>query len=205
MVTAILSTGPIFAGRFPGVICPEQVPWVENGVFYDPSRHHRHSIRLRGYDYSRPGAYFITFNTWHWVPLLGQVERGRIRLTRHGRIVVRIWEELPRHYAVTLDAFVVMPDHVHGILILPDRLSTGDSLVTSGPPVPVTEIVRSLKSFSARQINESRGTPGSPVWQRGYYDRIIRDRNALNRIRRYILRNPERAGLNGRVYDPPLP
>lgn len=96
-----------------------------------------------------------------------------------------------------LDAFVVMPDHVHGILILPDRPSPRSENVVSpaDSAVPVTEIVRSLKSFSARRINECRGLSGRPVWQRGYYDRIIRDQKALDRTRRYILHNPVRAGL----------
>ena len=128
---------------------------------------------------------------------------GEMRLNAFGEIVVRTWHDLPNHVAnVQLDAFVVMPNHVHGIIVITDN-SVVDSVGAGSEPAPTTtkpaptpkrhalpEIVRQLKTFSARRINQHRGTPGAPVWQRNYYERIIRDERALGRIRAYIRNNP---------------
>ena len=128
---------------------------------------------------------------------------GEMRLNAFGEIVVRTWHDLPNHVAnVQLDAFVVMPNHVHGIIVITDN-SVVDSVGAGSEPAPTTtkpaptpkrhalpEIVRQLKTFSARRINQHRGTPGAPVWQRNYYERIIRDERTLGRIRAYIRNNP---------------
>jgi REP element-mobilizing transposase RayT len=361
---------------------------------YDPQRHHRRSIRLKGYDYTQPGAYFITICTHGRECLFGEIIDGEMHLNEAGQIVVQTWQDLPNHVPnVQLDAFVVMPNHVHGIIIITDRagvVGTGSEAVrttmgsgsaagsvgagsvgagsvgagsepapttttapgsaagsgpttgpgstmgsgpttgpgstmgsgpttgpgstmgsgpttgpgstmgsgpttgpgstmgsgpttgpgsttgsgpttgpgstmgsgpttgpgstmgsgpTTGPgstmgsgptagPGPTTgsdpvgagsepaptepaptepaptepaptepaptepaptrsshglpEIVRQFKTFSARRINELRGTPGTPVWQRNYYEHIIRDESSLNRIRQYIAENPVR-------------
>jgi REP element-mobilizing transposase RayT len=101
-----------------------------------------------------------------------------------GQIAVRTWEGLPKHYAhVDLDAFVVMPNHIHGILFL---------TCTPADPKrhPLSEILRAFKSFSARHINYQKGTPGQPVWQRNYIERVIRSEAELHKIRRYIAENP---------------
>ena len=88
---------------------------------FDPLRHHRHSIRLKGYDYSRAGAYFVTMCAWHREMIFGEVVEGEMRLSEAGQMVCDVWEGLPTHYAhVELDAFVVMPNHVHGIIVLVD-------------------------------------------------------------------------------------
>ncbi len=159
-------------------------------------RHHRRSIRLRGYDYRRPGAYFVTICTQGRVCLLGDVIDGVVQLKEAGRIVTNTWADLPNHYAhMTGDAFIIMPNHVHAIVVLH---STGaDGNVGAGlKPAPTShglpEIARALKTFSARRINLARATPGAPVWQRNYYEHIIRDDESLNRIRRYIQDNPQR-------------
>jgi REP element-mobilizing transposase RayT len=97
--------------------------------------------------------------------------------------VRRCWGDLSNHYPhVTLDAFVIMPNHVHGIIVL----SGYDAPVRHGVP----EIMRALKTYSARRIIALRGTPGTSVWQRGYYEHIVRDETALGRIREYIVANP---------------
>jgi len=94
------------------------------------------------------------------------------------------WHDLPEHYPqIMLDAFVVMPNHVHGILIL-----APESAGQHGLP----EIARAFKTLSARRINEIRRTPGQPVWQRGYHEHIIRDEASLADIREYIATNPAR-------------
>ena len=156
----------------------------------------RRSIRLRGYDYSQAGAYFITICTQGRVCVLGEVVDGRMRLNELGKLTARVWKELPQHYAhVRLDAWVVMPNHVHGIVTLDDvgaglkPAPTSDGeMVRHGIP----EIVRGFKTFSARRINAVRGTVGTQFWQRNYFEHIIRDESGLDRIRRYIDENPLR-------------
>ena len=88
----------------------------------DPQRHHRRSIRLPGYVYSQPGAYFVTMVTQGRELLFGEIAGGEMRLNRYSDIVRRGWEDLPRHYPyAVMDAFICMPNHVHGIVILPRR------------------------------------------------------------------------------------
>ncbi len=109
-------------------------------------------------------------------------------LNGHGEIVLKCWDDLPNHYHhVQLDEFAVMPNHVHGIIILTERAGL--------KPAPtkrrgLTEIVRAFKTFSSRRMNRIRYTPGIPVWQRNYYERIIRTDAELDGIREYIATNP---------------
>ncbi len=173
---------------------------------YDPERHHRRSIRLPGYDYSQPGAYFVTVCTHDGEPLFGQVIDGIMQPNRFGRIVHVCWSNLPRHYPhVALDEFVVMPTHAHMVIVLADDPS--QAVPTAGytptgdrPPAPtrhgLPEIVRGFKTSSAHRINASRGTPGVPVWQRNYYEHIIRNDRTLQAIRQYIRDNPLRWHLD---------
>ncbi len=170
---------------------------------YDPARHHRRSIRLKGYDYSQPGAYFVTICTHQRRCLFGDVVDGEMRLNEAGGMVEWTWYDLPNHIDnIELDAFVVMPNHVHGIIIIREPVVGAGSVGAGSEPAPTTkrhglpEIVRQFKTFSARRINRWRGTPGTPVWQRNYYEHIIRDEQSLNRIRQYILENPIRWQLD---------
>lgn len=170
---------------------------------YDPERHHRRSIRLKEYDYAQAGGYFITLCTHDRVCLFGEVANGEMRLNGLGQIVQTAWNDLPEHYAaVQLDAFVVMPNHLHGILfILDDPSGIGAGVAGAGlKPAPagnrrrhgLPEMVRAFKTFSARRINAIRRTPGTPVWQRNYYEHVIRNEESLQRIRQYVLDNPAR-------------
>ena len=154
----------------------------------------RRSIRLKGYDYSQAGAYFVTVCTHRRACLFGEIVGDAMRPNACGTIVMQAWDVLPTHYPhVALDAFVVMPNHVHGIVLFAD-----DTLGAGLKPAPthkhhaLSEIVRAFKTFSARTINERRATPGAPVWQRNYYEHVVRDETALNRIREYIANNPAR-------------
>ena len=155
---------------------------------FDPDRQHRRrSIRVPKKDYSRVGRYFVTICIHGRDCLLGEIEEGEARLTYAGRTVQSTWDALPTHFPhSSLDAFVVMPNHVHGILILQELHPS------SAPRHSLGEVVRALKSFSARRINRRRGTPGAPIWQRNYYERIIRDENELEGVRRYIADNPSK-------------
>lgn len=183
---------------------------------FDPEFHHRRSIRLKGYDYSSPGAYFITVCALDKTDFFGKIENGCMVLNKFGRITEFVWNDLPNHNPhISLDAHVIMPDHFHGIIIIQDNHGIklagheilGDRNVGAGSePAPtitttkihgLSEIVRQFKTFSARRINEIRKsdeTMGSkrahPVWQRNYYEHIIRSGYEIKRIRKYIYSNP---------------
>ena len=110
---------------------------------YDPNRHHRRSIRLKGYDYSQAGAYFITICTQDRACLFGKVVNGEMRLNDAGHMVLAEWNMLPERFPhVVLDAFVVMPNHVHGIVVITnpatdDTATTAPTIVGTGTrPVP---------------------------------------------------------------------
>jgi putative transposase len=161
----------------------------------------RRPLRLKGYDYSQAGAYFVTICTHQRISRFGEIIDTEMRLNPDGLVVNAAWHELPRHYPNTsLDAFVVMPNHIHAIIVLADETSKR---------YPLPEIVRAFKAFSARRINERSQVRGAPLWQRGYYEHVVRDENALMRIRQYIADNPARWSddpdnpvVHGRVRGP---
>ena len=150
----------------------------------------RRILRLATYDYAKAGAYFVTICTHGKECLLGDVVNDEMVLHDAGRIVAAAWHNLPQHYGNTvLDTFVVMPNHVHGVLFIGPTVTDADAPgAASRHGLP--EILRAFKTFSSRRINEARGTPGATVWQRSYYDHIIRNETSLTRIREYIIRNP---------------
>jgi len=161
------------------------------------SQRQRRSMRLRDYDYASPGVYFVTICTHGGECLLGDVVGGYVQLNNCGQAVQACWGDLPKHYPhVRLDALVIMPNHVHGIIVLVDDTGAGLRPAPTRPAPAGTkrhglpEIVCALKSFSARRINQLRNTPGQPVWQRNYYEHVVRDEDELYHIRRYIAENP---------------
>ncbi len=118
-----------------------------------------------------------------------------MRPNRFGRAVDACWRGLPDHYPhLALDAFVIMPNHIHGIFVLKPIDSRSPSLAINGNVKrhALFEIVRAFKTFSARRVNDMRNTPGKPLWQRGYYEHVIRDDPSLTDIRAYITGNPAR-------------
>jgi REP element-mobilizing transposase RayT len=164
----------------------------------------RRSIRLPAYDYRWPGAYFVTICTPERSCLFGGVTSGAVVLNATGRIVESCWQAIPTHFPnVILDEFVVMPNHVHGIVILAeaDRSAVGaqhavplqrESLrqFQKPPAESLSSVIGSFKSASTRQINLLRGTSGAPVWQRNYYEHVVRNEEDLQAIRQYIRDNP---------------
>lgn len=156
---------------------------------FDPKIHHRHTIRLQGYDYSQAGAYFVTIVVHGRECLFGEIVDGKMVLNEFGKIVQRAWFDLPKHNPhVELGAFCIMPNHVHAVIII---IAVGAGLRPAPTrPHPLSEIVRAFKSFSARRINELRKLQGVPVWQRNYYEHIIRSEEEHNRIHLYIESNP---------------
>jgi putative transposase len=240
------------------------------------------SLRLQDFNYAEAGAYFVTVVTYGREAILGDVKAGQLKLSRYGNLVADIWRDLPNRYShVALDEFIVMPDHIHGIiwihnvgagslltsnvqsnkniphvmrkpartnpqqtshdnnvgagslLTLPEN-SNDEKMIntlkpaqttlqstlhgglpraglkftanqaTNVPNVPsinepaptggksLSEIIRNFKTVSAKRINLVRRLPDTPVWQRGFHDRIIRDDEELNAVRLYIQTNPQR-------------
>ena len=159
----------------------------------------RRSIRLKEYDYSEPGEYFVTICTEGRSHLFGYIDSDAMHENELGKVVRICWQEMPEHYPhVELDEFVVMPNHVHGIVLI-----SGDDTVGAihESPLPrntadrrrmtLSKIVGRFKMNSAKRINQLRGSPGIRVWQRNYFEHIIRDDKSLDRIREYIASNPE--------------
>ena len=223
---------------------------------YDPARHHRRSIRLQGYDYTRPGAYFVTIVTQGRACLFGEVVAGEMRMNDAGRMVQQVWDELALFYeGVQTDAFIVMPNHVHGIIILtgnvratphvhPDEMAvratprgcpnpqsgpgqargpapTSGSGQARGPaptsgsgqaqgPAPTAptaptlglpDVVHRFKTMTTKRyadgVRANQWTPfPGRLWQRNYYEHIIRDDQSWRRIREYIMTNPLRWHLD---------
>jgi REP element-mobilizing transposase RayT len=159
-----------------------------------PDKKLRQSIRLKHYDYSQAGAYFVTICTKDKNCLFGEILDGLMILNQFGEIAETCWADLAKHYPhVESDVFMVMPNHVHGIIVLADLSDVGAGLKPAPTEVKrcgLSEIVRAFKTFSSRQINELRNTRGIPVWQRNYYEHVIRNEYDLNEIREYIVNNP---------------
>ncbi len=225
--------------------------------------HQRRSIRLQDYDYSQPGAYFITVCSYQRNSIFGDLAEGQVRLNDAGQIVWEVWKSLPARYAhISLGAAIVMPDHFHGIVIIHDDVGAIHEL-----PLPTNElllpnnefpahhelqqpserrkqrrrmtiplVVGYFKMNTARRINELCGTTEMaihstirpihstvgaihelplrklpqpnhelplPVWQRNYYERIIRGADDLQRITDYIETNPLRWAQD--IYRTPVP
>lgn len=177
----------------------------------DPEAHRRRSIRLKGYDYSRVGAYFVTVCTQDRACLFGNVVDGEMLMNDAGRMVRAEWLALVARFpSIGLDAFVVMPNHVHGIIVIAED-PVGAGLVPAPAPacswattrvVPtVGDIVGAFKSVTTvvytRGVRQTGWTPfRGRLWQRNYYEHIIRSEQSLDRIRQYIVGNPLRWHLD---------
>ncbi len=210
---------------------------------FDPSAHHRRSIRLKEYDYSLPGAYFITLITQDKVNLFGEIIEDRVSLNVIGQFIRSAWLRLPRFFPIRHDEWVLMPNHLHGIIWILDPGSheemidqrKGEAFVnidleSSDSRSPNTSslqpwaigtkrgslgaIIQNFKSISTRKINQlivdthkgeafdnqeltiprqilSNASP-LQVWQRNYFERIVRNEKELDRIRQYIIDNPRK-------------
>jgi len=159
---------------------------------YDPQKHQRRSIRLKGYDYSQAGAYFVTIVAWQREILFGEIVNGESVLNELGEIVSEKWQWLETQYPyIELGTWVVMPNHFHGILVIHD-IGRGDSRIA---PTPIKRkslggLIGAFKTVSTKQINLLRKTEGQVVWQRNYYEHIIRNESEMDRIHHYIESNP---------------
>jgi REP element-mobilizing transposase RayT len=195
---------------------------------FHPERHHRRSIRLKGYDYRQAGAYFVTVCTQDRSFLFGEMVHGEMRLNDAGKMVYDVWNDLPAFYpGVQTDAFIVMPNHIHGIIILvgadprvcpdadprvcpdadPRVCPDADPRVCPGQPQGVAptmglpDVVHRFKTMTTKRYADGVKRLGwepfrGRLWQRNYYEHIIRNEESLNRIREYILTNPMRWALD---------
>ena len=208
----------------------------------DQAKHRRRSIRLQGYDYSQPGAYFVTICTQNYSYLFGDIVEGEMVLNEAGQMVQGVWDELPMHYpGIETDAFIIMPNHVHGIIVIqPSDVGPASSTVGAGPcacpgdapqssdmgrlrvghphlgqpqgVAPTTrmslaDVVHRFKTLTTKRYTDGvkhngwKPFPGR-LWQRNYWEHIVRNEREMHRIREYIINNPAK-WESDRLYAPP--
>ena len=184
-------------------------------IKFDPQKHHRRSIRLKNHDYSQEGAYYVTIVAWHREFLFGEIVNKEMRLNKVGKIVEWEWLELPKRLSyVELGKYVVMPNHFHGILFIHENvgatrqgqtisLSGAEPLQTvtlegiDGSPLPhgpkpasLGAIIAQFKSRATKRIWKFSEYKETPIWQRNYYEHIIRNDKDLQSKTDYIEANP---------------
>ena len=165
-------------------------------MIHNPLIHNRKSIRLKEYDYSRPGEYFITICTYDKKCVFGEVIEEKIKLSPIGEIAKKCWEEIPEYFPkVKLDEYVIMPNHVHGVIIITDGRDLINQIPTENnfplmknPKLTLGKIIRHYKARTAKYIHDSGY--GDFRWQSLFYDRIARSDKELDNIRDYIVNNP---------------
>ena len=158
-----------------------------------PTGGRRRTIRLCNHDYSSGAAYFVTLCTYNRERLFGEVENGFVRLSQIGNVVQDLWTETPRvRPGVVLDAFVIMPDHFHGIVGLPQHPSRTNTDGVRRAGRSLGTLIGGYKAACTSTVSCMLGVSDCRLWQRNYYERIIRDERALDRMRRYIVENPAR-------------
>ncbi len=164
---------------------------------------YRQSLRLPGFDYGQTASYFVTICTRSRVPLFGTIQSQTVRLSDLGRIVAEAWLQTSElRPEVSLDAFIVMPDHLHGIISIDgerNRPRGENGYARRGSRV-LGSIIAGFKSTCTLRINLYRQTPKKAVWQRNYFEHIIRSVEELQRVRRYIAENPLRSSLGETDY-----
>ena len=183
-------------------------------MIFDPQIHHRRSIRLSEYNYSQEGAYFITIVTHKRECIFGVIDDHTMHPNTADKIATECWLEIPIHFPYVLaDSFIVMPNHIHGILALTSSLSkisqnaeasshggtvpaqqtkSHSTIETFGKPISgsIPTIIRSFKSAVTRKINIFKRTPGPVIWQSNYFERVIRNYEEWEKIREYVNMNP---------------
>jgi REP element-mobilizing transposase RayT len=182
---------------------------------FDPEKHHRRSIRLRNYDYSQPGAYFVTICTYQKQSWFGEIKNGQMYLNQLGKIVADEWLKTCKiRPNFQLDEWVIMPNHFHGIVIINDYSGDDQSLGAGNLPLDLgagnlpldlgardaplqqkpnslSSCIAGFKSAVTKRINLLRQNTDTPIWQRNYYESILRDEKYLAVVREYIINNPK--------------
>ena len=182
---------------------------------FDPQKHHRHSVRLKGYDYAGAGGYFVTIVTWHREFLFGEITNEEMKLNKVGKIVEWEWLELPKRLSyIELGAYMVMPNHFHGILFIHENAGAtrqgqtrlpsdekplqaitpegmdGSPLPRGPKPASLGAIIAQFKSRATKRIWKFPEFKGIPIWQRNYHEHIIRNEKDLQNKTDYIEANP---------------
>ncbi len=182
---------------------------------FDPKKHHRRSIRLDGYDYSQPSAYYVTIVVWHRECLFGEIVNKELKLNNLGKIVELEWKELPKRLQfIELGAYVVMPNHFHGILIFHENVGAtrrgftkarsgktpvphiktegidGSPLPRGPKPASLGAIMAQFKSRVTKRLWKMPSLTEIPIWQRNYWEHIIRNEKDLQNKSDYIKANP---------------
>jgi REP element-mobilizing transposase RayT len=184
---------------------------------HDSDKHHRRSLRLQEYDYTQEGAYFVTVCLKDRACLFGDIADGKMILNDAGRMVQAVWDDIPSHYAgIDTDAFIIMPNHIHAIIVIvgatpcgrpdsdkgqaqgPDNNGQARGLApTRNTKLSLADVVHRLKTITTKRYTDGVKQMGWPpfhgrLWQRNYYEHVIRDDASLNLIRQYIIDNPLR-------------
>ena len=172
---------------------------------YNPKIHRRRSLRLKGYDYTQVGAYFVTIVTHGRLCLFGEIVGKEIQLNEAGEMVCRFWEVLPQRFpAIEMDMFVVMPNHLHGIVVIKNRATTRvapTGIMDGGVDSPITDrfalgdVIGAYKSLTTveytRGVKQMKWSPfHKRLWQRNYYEHFVRHEESLRYLQQYILDNP---------------
>ena len=163
---------------------------------YDSNIHHRRTLRLHGFDYTQVGSYFVTLVTEGRETLFGEISSDQVSLSLAGQCAESMLQALPVKFPITLDARVVMPNHVHFLVTIiegsQNRQSVKDEHFepTGTLPRSLSAIVQNYKSVTARKIHAMKEFAGMPIWQRNYYEHIVRDQADYDRIVDYICNNP---------------
>jgi len=181
---------------------------VPDQLRYNSDIHHRRSVRLKAHDYSLAGAYFVTVCTQNRECMFGKIHNAKMILNDAGRMVQGVWDKLPVRYpGVQTDAFVIMPNHIHGIIVLTGTTQRrGESRIRPRPgdhkdrpygtlPGTIGRVMQGFKSITTRKyirgIVEYNWPPFEKrLWQRNYYERVVRDDSEMHRVREYVTGNP---------------
>ena len=158
----------------------------------------RRATRLQDYDYCQSGFYFVTICVQHRKCIFGTMIDGKMQLNELGNIVTEYWNHIPQHFSsVEIGDYVIMPNHIHGIIALNDvgtrspRPKNSNKELTDNTSSPsLGKIIAYFKYQSTKHINQYHNTPGTRIWQRNYHDHVIRDNIDLQRLRQYIQSNP---------------
>ncbi|MFH1321660.1 MAG: transposase [Bacteroidota bacterium] len=191
---------------------------------YNPEIHNRKSLRLKGFDYSRPGAYSITLCTQNRECLFGEIMNNEMIYNEYGLIVKQEWiksEEIRNE--IKLDVYQIMPNHLHAIVwiinvgddiycrdkrpFIPTINKPGTKQIPKMRPRSLSSLMAGFESSATKKINQLRSSPGCKVWQYNFYDHIIRNKQELYRIGQYIIDNPKNwknDEHNPKTYSKPL-
>jgi|SRR3990167_2945264 len=161
--------------------------------------------RLTGYNYDNTGYYFVTICTKNRINHFGKIEDKKMCLNKYGQAVEKFWRQIPKYYNnVTINSFIIMPNHIHGIIIINDNSNAVGTEQCSVPTIPkiglLSKIIKSFKNVTTKYLHQNFNDYEFQ-WQRSFYDHIIQNDKSLNAIKQYIIDNPKRWEKDRNNYD----